>query len=87
MPVEGARPDDLVIEAYGTATPPTTRKGATLMAQFRAEINGETVWTGRSKDGSVKNFPEEYRRPEGGEVHLFIDDELVSVAVPSEESE
>lgn len=53
-------------------------------SKYRAELNGDAVWTGTG-DGSVKDFPEEYRRPEQGRrVHLFINDELVAVQEASE---
>lgn len=82
---------DAVVEAHGTVTPPPTQqKGTSRMpskkVQYRAEVDGDVVWSGNYTDGSVKNFPEEYRRPVDATVHLFINDKLVAVQQPQEAS-
>lgn len=49
-------------------------------SKFEAVVRDSVVWSDEFKDGSFRNFPEEYRRPAVGErVDLYINDELVAV--------
>ena len=55
---------------------------------YRVVVDGKTVWSGTSKEYSSQVFPPEWRgRPEAGEVHLYIDDELIGVQRPPDEDE
>lgn len=58
------------------------------MTTYRVEQDGQTVYESTSAEYDRSVIPDEYRaRPEQGEVRIYVDDELISVAVPIAEAE
>lgn len=58
------------------------------MTTYRVEKDGETVFEGKSKGYDRTAVPVKlWDRPESGEVRVYVDDELVSVAIPLAEAE
>lgn len=54
------------------------------MTTYRVEVNGTEEWSDTSSDYlGLHHFPAEYRqRPASGQVRLFVDDVIISNAVP-----
>lgn len=54
------------------------------MTSYKVEVNGVEEWADTSTEYiGVHHFPEAYRtRPSAGSIKLFVDDVLISNAVP-----
>lgn len=58
------------------------------MTTYRVELDGETVYEGKSKRYDRDGIPVEYRNrpPDGSEIRLYVNDELIGVQVSEAET-